>query len=322
MSRRRAGDSSLELLLDTICNTFGGVLFLAILVSLLLKSTRDRAMESSAAAPRTKPAISKAEVIRRTTEASELAEEISRLDSALGHIQGFVKQFAKPGFDESLKKLHDEQHRRNEAEARLTALLAAIAADQTATTTASAEAESARHRQATSKASAEQAAERLQSARQTNAALAKAAAILQLKVNEKNVVQSAGKAPRERDTDKLEVGLLLRYGRVYRIHTHTDGGRTANTADFVVTEGLTENSAKARPGGGIDISAADANAKLKALLKNYPSDDWYVCMAVFPDSYDTFQILKSLLVENGYEYRLIATEKGIYDQGGGGAKVQ
>ena len=116
MSRRRAGDSSLELLLDTICNTFGGVLFLAILVSLLLKSTRDRAMESSAAAPRTKPAISKAEVIRRTTEASELAEEISRLDSALGHIQGFVKQFAKPGFDESLKKLHDEQHRRNEAE--------------------------------------------------------------------------------------------------------------------------------------------------------------------------------------------------------------
>jgi hypothetical protein len=38
MSRRkRTADSSLELLLDTICNTFGGVLFLAILICVLLR---------------------------------------------------------------------------------------------------------------------------------------------------------------------------------------------------------------------------------------------------------------------------------------------
>lgn len=34
MGRRRRGSaSSLDLLLDTICNTFGGVVFMAILVS-------------------------------------------------------------------------------------------------------------------------------------------------------------------------------------------------------------------------------------------------------------------------------------------------
>ena len=38
MSRRkRTADSSLELLLDTICNTFGGVLFRAILICVLLR---------------------------------------------------------------------------------------------------------------------------------------------------------------------------------------------------------------------------------------------------------------------------------------------
>ena len=37
--RRRTRTSSLELLLDTICNTFGGVLFLAILVTVLLRTT-------------------------------------------------------------------------------------------------------------------------------------------------------------------------------------------------------------------------------------------------------------------------------------------
>ena len=40
MSRRRAAkQDSLELLLDTICNTFGGVLFIAILVVMLLQQT-------------------------------------------------------------------------------------------------------------------------------------------------------------------------------------------------------------------------------------------------------------------------------------------
>ena len=40
MSRRRTRkQDSLELLLDTICNTFGGVLFIAILVVMLLQQT-------------------------------------------------------------------------------------------------------------------------------------------------------------------------------------------------------------------------------------------------------------------------------------------
>ena len=40
MSRRRSRkQDSLELLLDTICNTFGGVLFIAILVVMLLQQT-------------------------------------------------------------------------------------------------------------------------------------------------------------------------------------------------------------------------------------------------------------------------------------------
>jgi hypothetical protein len=40
MGRRRSlGQDSLELLLDTICNTFGGVLFIAMMVVLLLQQT-------------------------------------------------------------------------------------------------------------------------------------------------------------------------------------------------------------------------------------------------------------------------------------------
>ena len=40
MSRRRKNDTgSLDLLLDTICNTFGGILLIALLVIVLLNTT-------------------------------------------------------------------------------------------------------------------------------------------------------------------------------------------------------------------------------------------------------------------------------------------
>ncbi|MFM8777733.1 MAG: hypothetical protein ACKOEF_00425, partial [Acidimicrobiaceae bacterium] len=45
--RRRTDDSSLELLLDTITNTFGGILFIAILLSLLLKTGSRNAREAA-----------------------------------------------------------------------------------------------------------------------------------------------------------------------------------------------------------------------------------------------------------------------------------
>ena len=36
MAKRRENDSSLELLLDTMCNTFGGVMFIAITLAVIV----------------------------------------------------------------------------------------------------------------------------------------------------------------------------------------------------------------------------------------------------------------------------------------------
>lgn len=44
--RRTTSADSLELLLDTICNTFGGVLFIAILVVILLRMTGESEEET------------------------------------------------------------------------------------------------------------------------------------------------------------------------------------------------------------------------------------------------------------------------------------
>ena len=45
MSRRAEDDGgSLELLLDTICNTFGGIVFISILVVMLLNFTQEETL--------------------------------------------------------------------------------------------------------------------------------------------------------------------------------------------------------------------------------------------------------------------------------------
>lgn len=78
MSRRRGrpADSSLELLLDTITNTFGGILFLAILVSLLLQSTG--AHESQESRTRGNP-LTPAEAADFEVRLEDLHDQVDRL---------------------------------------------------------------------------------------------------------------------------------------------------------------------------------------------------------------------------------------------------
>ena len=115
---------------------------------------------------------------------------------------------------------------------------------------------------------------------------------------------------------------MLRYGRVYLMHVRSGESRSVNTRDFMVEKGLLSNTAKARPGAGIDIALPDSDVQLQSVLADYPPDLWYPCLVVHPDSFDTFQLLKSRLVARGYEYRLLVTDNPVTDRGPATGKVQ
>ena len=72
MSRRQnhAGGDSFDLFLDTICNTFGGIVFLAILVALLAKVRHD---------PSAKDAVAQVDAAAMRNLQSELEEQTARL---------------------------------------------------------------------------------------------------------------------------------------------------------------------------------------------------------------------------------------------------
>lgn len=319
MSRRNRGEeSSLELLLDTICNTFGGVLFIAMLVALLLQTSKKNAVASLSSDALPQPAIRKSDLIRLATHADELVSEIAQLEKELSQVRDFVKRLATPEIQESLASLHLVQEKQRLLEQARVEILASISADHAAAATASAAAQQLTEGAKAAEASAAGAAASLKDAQEKNRSLLQSAIQLAKQQREKSVVQSTGKAPRERDTEKREFGLLLRYGRIYRTHIHTGIWRTVNTADFHVEKSLDGNKATAKPGAGISMSDEGAAASIAKLLGDYPATGWYPCIVVHPDSYDVFQSLKSTLVAKGYEYRVVATDKPVTDRGGAG----
>lgn len=80
MSRKHAEESSLELLLDTMCNTFGGVMFIAILLSVMITI---RGHEAKSSPPNQEEKI------------AELKQQVSQLQIELADITRKTEEQAK-----------------------------------------------------------------------------------------------------------------------------------------------------------------------------------------------------------------------------------
>lgn len=308
--RRRTGDSSLELLLDTITNTFGGVLFLAILVSLLLRTASPTASSQSAAAA----AISVSEQAAYEVRLVDLQDQLARLQ--------------RPRTPD-LASVSDSQPDTSKEEAeRLSAELAAAVHERA--TIALHTAASQREREAAMEEIARLvdrravAAEQLSRAKAAmNAAMAESKRLVQARLTlERNskpttIEQTVG-MPTLRETQKQQVAVLLRFGRLYMTHRWKDGVRLGPNPDhFVVTPG-TPPVARPKPGAGIAVSAETVTSELRRLLRPFPEARWVVAVVVFHDSFVEFQILKQAIVEAGYEYNPIPVEPGgsVVDAGG------
>jgi hypothetical protein len=323
MSRSSSlNDSSLELLLDTICNTFGGVLFLAMLVSLLLTQTRKRAdVEAATADP--VPAVSAADLVRLDSRAEEVERELSHLQTLVTDVESITGEMAVPGYREKLAAMRDAERKANELATRRVRALQDIAESQAATARAAGTAATTERERAEAERRLEEAQERLAAASEERARLVQSAIRLRDDTEASATVSTTGRAPRERETDKSEFGVMLKYGRMYLMHRYNRGAREVNTDDFVVTPGVLHHTAEPKPHAGLDLThGTDTAAEVRRRFAHHPAADWYPCLVVHPDSFEEFLTLKAALVSLGYEYRLMPTHKGVFDGGGTGGRVQ
>ena len=303
MSRRRSHkQDSLELLLDTICNTFGGVLFIAILVVMLLQQTG-----GAPAIPSPAP-VSPVELQSLASQMEAAVADLERLQQNRDTQQAVAQNFAPEAIRELLA-------RRREVTATQETLQAQVDGLRIENATLAGQVESlSEENEAVGKSLDEALARRTQ-------AQAELERERQTRVEEVRM-------PVVRSSPKQEIGLILRYGRLYVWHKYGAGNERLglNTDDFVVVseedDGLVTRP-KPTAGVVLDGTAASQEA-IRVVLRRFDKRTCHLAVIVRPDTYAAFRHLRDRAIELGFEYRLmpVETDTPIADRGGRGGKVQ
>ncbi|MCE9629117.1 MAG: hypothetical protein K8S94_00150 [Planctomycetia bacterium] len=306
-------EGGLELLLDTITNTFGSILFITMLVAVLLRMT--------GRTPADHEPVSKTEQARAEAQVVELSGEIDRLKAALD---------ALPPPDPVMARLASDS----------TAAAQEIARVLTDDTTMSGEIVRSQdrivelERQATQMAEeftrteerAAVQAKRRRQAEEASAALAELAVDIDRPVDPDKIVQVA-QLPELTEQKKKQFAILIKYGRIYAWHLFDkDGNRLGPNPDhFMITSRSDGNlSVKAKPDAGHIADGATVKQSLRRMLQQFPPEDWVVSTLVAEDSFAQFQTVKAALVDLGYQYEPIVVRvgEGLWDTGGVSVRAQ
>lgn len=285
---RDTGESSLELLLDTICNTFGGVLFVALLVAVLLQLSHSKL---SASMDSENANIS---LLQLQQQAEDARAELRRLRRVQTLQQEMLRDLVPEDYQDELERLFSLRRQQAELEEQLAELRDKSINAQVQINKIASEIERL-------DAAIEESIERTHELEK------------QLEVAIKENTQTVD-LPRARATTKTEIAVAIRYGRLYFVHRYRDSAddRTPNWQDFVlISEGVDDFHLTPKPYAGIEIEETERFRRaLLERLKPLPSREVYIACAVWEDSFEEFGVLREFIVDSGYEYRLIPVEQG------------
>ncbi len=286
----------MDLLLDTLCNTFGGLVFIALLLSLLVQQT---AVVHSPNGSDVALADAELEVIeaygrlQAVTEAMiALRQQIDRDRGRLANYfglddEGFTTDFARDAIDLliALDARAEAERARIDAEGRAAAAERKLAEAAGAVMTA---------KQALADARDE--------ARRISA--------------EKRVTL---RVPRERASSKSQRALLLHGGRLRQLFVYDASGNPIRlNRDEIDVSPLETIIAPIRfRGGDPVVDRNTAATSLRRRLGAFSPARHYVLITVWPDSHGSFRLVRDALVEQGYDYQLLLMEEGESVQLGG-----
>lgn len=281
MSRKLTTGDSLDLLLDTICNTFGGVLFVALLVAILSGQSGAR-QRSTPVDPQADEQLASAEL-----ELERVTAELETARQAVVQMEAMQAQF--PARQDQRKLLLQwrsaQQRQLAERESRDQELDAL-----------------AKSRRQVNELLNE--STRLESA--IRAAEAELAVLQTQRKQEIALRSQTAKLPRERTTSKQQVAFLVSAGRLCAFANVLPDGRVVpNRQEVVEEERDGVISVRPIPSQGLRISLDQpVDEALQLRLGTIQRDKHYVTLAVWPDSFREFAIIRQQLVKAGIEYQL------------------
>ena len=271
------------MLLDTMCNAFGGIILLAVLVTLLTSKERDTAAGAS----------DTQEMLQR-----RLALAKATLQQSL-HLRASLQAKADDGrwktqvsLLDTRRKIQDEIKAIRELAAQSAKELDASASSDPTERMKSLNAQLA-VAQARKLETQNSVAASKDNAKRLNARLVGLEKQATDLVNES---QRQVRLPKEHETGKSVIYIIARYGRIYPCR-NSDLSR--NETDIDWTSALSSETARPKQGRGIDPANA---ATLRTYFRNLSGNSAYVAFCVFEDSFPAFVRAKQLATESGLAY--------------------
>lgn len=280
--RRQPTDNSFDLFLDAICNTFGGIVFLAILLAILIQT---RAIVKSPEATAEESPVSAAQLRELVSRLDAAEAELATITAAIGSLPKAKGSSDNLDFHELLKKYESQKQQLNDA------VLAQI--EKT-------------------KSMGKQLLEN-QEVQQENSQLPIDLAAAQAKAaeNKSKMSQLVAKRettyrlPRDRSTNASSVLALVLQSRFYLARQPFD-----SPGEF------SEHVHTSRRGTGTVVSPVKGKGfsldhpAIEAIVSQAKSRGHIVTLAVWPDSFKDFPALKKLLVAKDVPYQLWPQQTG------------
>lgn len=266
MSRRRGdggGVSSLEMLLDTMCNTFGSLIFMAVLLAIINQRV------SHTVQSRAQPGISQAEADGQVARITELQATVSGLRQTLQQLAELESRTTEIKPQDLTEALRRRQDRLAQLEQRLKETEAQRAPVK------------------------DEAAELQKQVAETKDK------IKQAEDNPGPAAQRTFSVPSLHAVNREQkLTCVLKAGRLYRIF---DTQRSWHEAHVEVAKSGEVFAVTLKEGAGIPIGPEGLDKALAEVLALDPAKAM-VMLHVAPDSFAEFQLVKRVVVDRGFEY--------------------
>jgi len=287
MSRRRratADADPMDLLLDTVCNVFAGIMFLTLLAALLvIQRGGARLAETTTPVTREDP-LDEVKQNELQTRQQGLVQAIEQAESRMDVLDPFASKIKEANYQRELRQQMEESLSRlaNIEQERQRMLDQEKQIKQDLSTSSDAE----------SKLYAELKSKSLE--------LAEAKGRTMRIVHFRPLIDSVGR----------QTLVMIRYGKVYFAMA------TSNS------NALNENDVEERDGGIFPVkesgqrvvNEADADRMAANLVRRFPPGQFYVTVAVWDDSFAAFQIVRTAIEKSGYSYRTLPADNNAVFQ--------
>lgn len=298
--RRRSQTSSLDLFLDTICNAFGGIMFISILISILIQM-RGNPNDTTAKSD----GVTETEALDKQKKVEQLQQQIRVLTETVSDRERLL-------FNEESKESNALLAQKEKLVKELEK--AQLAQQSLLATTAS-------------KDIAIQKAQRDLQELETRLTDARIAVSERSKELEESLdaVETTTTLPKVSTTLKGNLMFAMRYGKLFLItDTEGNGDHGINSQHASALDLGVGVQIRLKQSAGWTLDSAQDFLKFKRVLDNHPNSNTFISVAVFSDSHSEFSKLKAKLITMQYDYDLLPLDNPdtLMIVTGGSATVQ